>query len=94
MVSVLETCSLVVGMHSDQATEWIVDFALSRRKRFAVVPCCVCPTFFPGRRTETGDPVISHKDFVKYLVGKGEPGMVKTKSLGFEGKDVVVYSGY
>ena len=36
-----ENCSCVVGLHPDQATEAIVDFAVSRRKPFAVVPCCV-----------------------------------------------------
>lgn len=50
--------SLSVGMHSDQATEWIVDFALARGKPFAVVPCCVCPSVFPSRRTPAGDPVV------------------------------------
>lgn len=51
----------VVGMHSDQATEWIVDFALANNKPFAVVPCCVCPTVFPRRRTPAGDPVVRSK---------------------------------
>jgi hypothetical protein len=49
----LRTCSAVVGLHSDHATEWIVDFALKFRIPFAVVPCCVCPTLFPERRTST-----------------------------------------
>lgn len=31
----------VVGMHPDQATDAIVDFALACSKPFAVVPCCV-----------------------------------------------------
>ena len=34
-------CSVVVGMHPDQATESLVDFALRHGKPFAVVPCCV-----------------------------------------------------
>ena len=42
--------SLFVGMHSDQATESIVDFALSVGKPFAVVPCCVFPKLFADRR--------------------------------------------
>jgi hypothetical protein len=32
----LRTCSAVVGLHSDHATEWIVDFALKFRIPFAV----------------------------------------------------------
>ena len=35
----LRDCSAVVGLHSDHATEWIVDFALERGIPFAVVPC-------------------------------------------------------
>ena len=30
-------------MHPDEATEPIVDKAISERKPFAVVPCCVMP---------------------------------------------------
>ena len=39
----LAGCSVVVGMHPDQATDAIVDFALQAGKPFAVIPCCVFP---------------------------------------------------
>ena len=39
----LQTCSLVLGLHPDQATDSIVDFAMHFGKPFAVVPCCVFP---------------------------------------------------
>ena len=39
----LQSCSLVLGLHPDQATDSIVDFALQFGKPFAVVPCCVFP---------------------------------------------------
>lgn len=39
----LQNCSVLIGLHSDQATEPIVDFALRYNKPFAVVPCCVFP---------------------------------------------------
>ena len=65
----LRDCSAVVGLHSDHATEWIVDFALERGIPFAVVPCCVCPGSFPHRRLR-GAPVSTHDDFVEYLVSK------------------------
>ena len=45
-----DECSVVVGMHPDEATEAIVDFARVRGKPFAVVPCCVFPAMFPHRR--------------------------------------------
>lgn len=43
-------CDVVVGMHPDQATEPIVDFALAAGKPFAIVPCCVFPRENPRRR--------------------------------------------
>ncbi|KAK3250706.1 hypothetical protein CYMTET_39925 [Cymbomonas tetramitiformis] len=50
----IQACSMVVGMHPDQATEAIVDCARELGKRwrqpFAVVPCCVFPRLFPLRR--------------------------------------------
>ena len=42
-------CSLMIGMHSDGATEAIVDIAMKYRKAFMVVPCCVFPNFFKHR---------------------------------------------
>ena len=32
---------IVLGMHPDQATEAIIDFAIRFGRSFAVVPCCV-----------------------------------------------------
>ena len=90
MRAALRECSAVVGLHSDHATEWIVDFALERRIPFAVVPCCVCPGSFPLRQLR-GAPVSTHDDFVEYLVAKA-PGEIGVARLGFEGKDHVVYS--
>ena len=71
----LRACVMVVGMHSDQATEWIVDFALAHRVRFAVVPCCVCPGLFPRRQRADGSgaPVRSHAEFCEYLRAKARP---------------------
>ena len=89
----LRTCSAVVGLHSDHATEWIVDFALKFRIPFAVVPGCVCPTLFPERKVlDTGGEVRTHEEFVEYLVRKGAPGEIGVGRLGFDGKDTVVYS--
>jgi len=59
-----------------------------------VVPCCVCPSAFPLRRTPTGAPVVTHDELVAYLVSKAPAGEVAVARLGFEGKDTVVYSTY
>ena len=42
--------SILVGMHSDQATEEIVDLAIMHDMPFAVVPCCVFPKLFTHRK--------------------------------------------
>ena len=42
-------CSLLVGLHPDQAVGAIVDFALTFNKPFAVLPCCVYSKHFPKR---------------------------------------------
>ena len=50
----LQQASIFVGLHSDQATETIVDYALLSGRPFAVVPCCVFPKLFPTRRLVSG----------------------------------------
>jgi hypothetical protein len=35
-------CSVIVGLHPDQALDHIVDVAVALHKPFAVVPCCEC----------------------------------------------------
>lgn len=83
LVEILRNCSVVVGLHPDQATEPLVDTALALRKPFAVVPCCVFAAETPGRvlladgraaiSTESTlycerDKVVeSYEDFVEYL---------------------------
>jgi len=46
---VWEKCSMVVGMHPDEATEPILDLCLAAGKAFAIIPCCVFPGFNPSR---------------------------------------------
>jgi len=89
--------SLLTGLHADQPTEWLVDFALRHHKPFAVVPCCVFPEHFPQRRLHNGQKVIKHEAFVDYLIQKAAgwptyPWPVRTATLGFEGRNTVVYS--
>lgn len=42
-----ESFELVVGMHPDHATDEILEYALTRRIPFAVVPCCTRPSAWP-----------------------------------------------
>ena len=94
----LSECSVVLGMHPDQATDAIVDFALERGKPFAVVPCCVYSREFPARRRPAtrenprgGGSVTTHAHLVQYLLAKA-PGTCRTATLPFGGMNVVVYS--
>lgn len=85
-------CSVVVGMHPDQATEPIVDLALRAGKPFAVVPCCVFPKASPNRRTADGARVTKHEHFCRYL-GEKDPYRIQRVDLpDLEGRATVLYA--
>ena len=81
-------CSIIVGMHPDQATEPIIDFAIQFKKPFAVVPCCVFPDLFKHRRDRQGKPVTQRASLVEYIADKtgGE-----VEYLDIEGANQVVF---
>jgi hypothetical protein len=85
----LDSSSLLLGMHPDQATEPIVDIAIRFQKPFAIVPCCVFHRLFPNRRTNEGNPVIQYADFVEYL--KEKDPSIQIDYLNFEGRNKVLY---
>lgn len=89
LAHVKDMCTIVVGMHADQATEAIVDMGLSRGIPFAVVPCCVFANAFTERRTEKGGPVRTYDEFVKYLKAKSDRVLVS--DLDMVGRRKVVY---
>lgn len=66
----IKNCSLLRGLHPDQATEPIVTLALRLNVPFAIVPCCVMPSLFPNRvqRRYKNDPVRSYSAFCQYLL--------------------------
>jgi hypothetical protein len=84
--------SLVIGLHPDEATEPIVDYALEAGLPFAVMPCCVFPRLFPERRLDSGGgrlvPVEGYAQLVQYLMQKGGGSQ---EVLGFVGANVVVF---
>jgi hypothetical protein len=80
--ALLERCTVVVGLHTDQATDAAVDYALSRGKPFAVVPCCTYSLDFPHRRRppgpdnpKGGGAVTTHAHLVEYLLAKAPVGL-------------------
>ena len=78
------------GMHTDQATEPLIDFAIHHNIPFAVVPCCVFASETPGRKLRNGACVGSYEDFIMYLLEK-DPGIEKV-GLGFEGRNTVLFN--
>eukprot|EP00898_Chlorokybus_atmophyticus_P001998 jgi/Chlat1/279/Chrsp1S03056 len=89
----LYDCSLVLGMHPDEATEAIVDFALMANKPFAVIPCCVFPGLFPNRTLSAVNgvpqPVVTYEQFVAFLLAK-DP-RIQLEYLPFIGRNQVLY---
>lgn len=84
-------CSLVVGLHPDQACEPILEFATKHHHQqlpFVIVPCCVFPRLYPDRRLSVGAPVLSYEDLVQYLI---EQGGAHKALLEFEGANTVVF---
>lgn len=84
-----QTCSVLVGMHPDEATEAIVDAALALNKPFAVVPCCVMSRIFPDRKLPDGTPVATYETLVEYLKAKDQ--RIQTAFLPFAGRNQVLY---
>ena len=89
----VQNASLLIGLHSDGATEAIVDAALAYQKPFVVVPCCVFPNLFPQRTVvmkEGADriPVRTHEQFCQFLLDK-HPDF-KLEILPFEGRNTAI----
>lgn len=77
------TCSALVGLHPDEVTEPIVDYALKFGKPFAVVPCCVFAHLFDRPH------VSSYHKFCDYLANK-DPS-IRIDFLPVDGKNKVIY---
>ena len=87
----VQNASLLIGLHSDGATEAIVDAALEYRKPFVVVPCCVFPNLFPQRQVvmkegEDSIPVRTHEHFCQFLLDKHPDFRMET--LPFAGRNI------
>lgn len=83
-------CAAIVGLHPDQATDAIVEVALSLRRPFAVLPCCVFAQQHPQRqRPDDGGPVESYESLLAYLKAKHVD--IRTAVLPFFGRNQVLY---
>jgi len=89
----LETATVIVGLHPDEATGAICEFALRHSRPFAVVPCCVFSDLFPDRRVqgEYGEHTVrTHEDLCQWLLAQGQ--QIEECFLNFEGKNRVIFS--
>ena len=89
--ALLENCSVVVGLHPDQATEFIVDYCLDKKRNkketpFAIIPCCVFQNSTVFRHRQH---VKSYDKFLDYLCEKDT--RIQKKVLEFPGRNVVLF---
>jgi hypothetical protein len=91
--ALLSTCSAIIALHPDEATDAIVDTAVALRIPFVIVPCCVFFRLFPHRRKPNSrDPVSSYEDLLEYLMAKDET--IQRTDLPFAGSNTVLWSRF
>ena len=85
----VEDIRLVIGLHPDEATEPLVDTALSNSLNFAVIPCCVFSQKFPHRRLKNNVEPVSYELFCEFLGEKSDSA--KEDLLPFLGRNKVLF---
>ncbi|EER12253.1 hypothetical protein Pmar_PMAR001050 [Perkinsus marinus ATCC 50983] len=92
---IFRDCSVVVGMHPDQATGYVQSVAMEFDKPYAIVPCCVFSDEFTDRFVADRDgehvPVRTHEELVRWLLAR-DPRNAEAGWLKFHGKNRVVWS--
>jgi len=83
------SCSIIVGLHPDQATSPIVNLALSLNKPFIIIPCCVFWKQFPRRKLMDGTQVKTHDQLIQWC-REQNPNIQET-ILEFEGKNQTLF---
>jgi len=86
----LQGCSLIVGLHPDQSTDYIIDYALITEKPFAVIPCCLHSKQFSGKKNAKRQAIRDFDVLLEYYKQKA-PGYIFSKTLDFNGKNTVIY---
>ena len=89
---------VLVGMHPDSATDYIVKLGQKHKKCGAVVPCCVFPKHFGYRKLppRTGDegesggerPVRTYDELCEWLISRFK---LREERLQFEGRNRVLF---
>lgn len=89
LMGIIDHSSLVVGVHSDEVTEAIIEIAIYLRKPFVLVPCCLFSHLYPERKTLEGEEVRSYEEFIVYL--KQKHVKIEQAELPFEGRNILLY---
>jgi hypothetical protein len=90
----IRSCSAIVALHPDEATDAIVDTAVRFRIPFVIVPCCVFNRLFQHRRMPNRPdiPVSTHQDLLEYLQHKD--ASIQRATLPFEGSNTILWSHF
>lgn len=73
---------LIIGMHPDGATEYIIKNAIKYNKKFAVVPCCVFPI---NKKLQ-----FNYYQWIEYL--KKYSNNIKMKQLSMNGCNIALWN--
>lgn len=82
-------CSVMVGLHPDQATDHIIDIGLTLNIAWVVIPCCVFPNLFRRRLLRNGKTVRSYEDLCAYILER-DP-RIQECVLPFRGRNRAFY---
>ena len=82
-------CTILLGLHPDQATDPIVDIGLALNIPWAIVPCCVFPQLFQQRVLASGKMVRSYEDLCQYI--RERDLSIREAVLPFRGRNRVFY---
>jgi hypothetical protein len=98
IMPLLNNCSFVVGLHPDQATGAIVEFAVKHKKPFLVVPCCVFSRLFPNRFVPNNvdgekNVVSTKKQLIDWCVSL-DPENINISELPFQGSNIAVWATF
>ena len=81
----IQNCSVLVGLHPDQATDHIINCGLYFKRPWVVVPCCVFPKTHQHRKTASGSSVRTYDELCEYILGR-DPG-IQEVTLDFNGRN-------
>jgi len=83
-------CSVLVGLHPDQANDPIMEIGFALNLPWVVIPCCVFPNLFKQRQLKpSGKLVRTYDDLCEYILQQ-HPN-VKETTLPFRGRNRVFY---